>query len=81
MKALRLDGISRRAWLMLVALLAVFLVAPLIVNDYLLTVLILIFYFAYTMTIGLIGIYLLNMLGLMVSESEITALRLSCGAM
>ncbi len=47
MKSLSLNGVSRRVWIMLAALLAVFLVVPLVVNDYLLTILILIFYFAY----------------------------------
>jgi branched-chain amino acid transport system permease protein len=48
MKAFGLDGIPARAWALLLIALAVFLVAPLVVNDYLLTILILIFYFAYT---------------------------------
>ena len=48
MKALALDTLSRRALALLaVAFLAV-LVAPFFVNDYLLTILIVIFYFAYT---------------------------------
>jgi branched-chain amino acid transport system permease protein len=47
MRAL-LDGVSRRAWTGLIAALAVFLILPLVVGDYLLTLLILIFYFAYT---------------------------------
>jgi branched-chain amino acid transport system permease protein len=42
------DGVSRRTWLLLAALLVAFLVAPLFAGDYLLTVLILILYFAYT---------------------------------
>ena len=42
------DGLSRRTVILLAALLAAFLVAPWIANDYLLTVLILILYFAYT---------------------------------
>ena len=41
------NGVSRRAALLLVALLAVLIAAPFLVNDYLLTVLILILYFAY----------------------------------
>ena len=41
-------GVSRRAAILLAALLAVLLAAPWIVNDYLLTVLIIILYFAYT---------------------------------
>jgi branched-chain amino acid transport system permease protein len=48
MSALQLGKLPRRAWVVLAALLAAFLIAPLVVNDYLLTVLILIFYFAYT---------------------------------
>ena len=48
MKSLGLDGIPARAWVLLLIALAVFLIAPLVVNDYLLTILILIFYFAYT---------------------------------
>jgi branched-chain amino acid transport system permease protein len=40
-------GVSRRAAALLVALLAALLAAPWIVNDYLLTVLIIILYFAY----------------------------------
>ncbi len=43
-----LEGVSRRAWIMFAVLLALLLIAPLVVDDYLLTVLILIFYFAYT---------------------------------
>jgi branched-chain amino acid transport system permease protein len=43
-----LDGVSRRAALLLAAVLAALSVAPLFVNDYLLTVLIIILYFAYT---------------------------------
>jgi branched-chain amino acid transport system permease protein len=42
------EGVSRRALVLLAAVLAVFLAAPWVVNDYLLTVLILILYFAYT---------------------------------
>ena len=42
------DGLSRRTILLLAALLAALLVAPWIVNDYLITVLILILYLAYT---------------------------------
>ena len=48
MKGLGLDGIPVRAWILLAVALAVFLAAPFLVNDYLLTILILIFYFAYT---------------------------------
>jgi len=40
-------GISRRGAALLAALFAVFLAAPWVVNDYLLTVLIIILYFAY----------------------------------
>ena len=40
-------GLSRRGAILLAALFVVLLAAPLFVNDYLLTVLILIFYFAY----------------------------------
>jgi branched-chain amino acid transport system permease protein len=43
-----LDGVSRRAGLLLAAVLAALSIAPLFVNDYLLTVLIIILYFAYT---------------------------------
>src|SRR5689334_11712701 len=42
-----LEGVSRRALLMLAALLIVLIAAPLFAGDYLLTVLILILYFAY----------------------------------
>ncbi len=42
------DGLSRRTILLLAALLAALVVAPWIVNDYLITVLILILYLAYT---------------------------------
>jgi branched-chain amino acid transport system permease protein len=42
-----IDGVSRRALLLLAALLAALIVAPLVAGDYLLTVLILILYFAY----------------------------------
>ncbi len=42
------DGLSRRTIVLLAALLAALLVAPWIVNDYLITVLILILYLAYT---------------------------------
>jgi branched-chain amino acid transport system permease protein len=42
------DGLSRRSVIFLAVLLAAFLVAPWVANDYLLTVLILILYFAYT---------------------------------
>jgi branched-chain amino acid transport system permease protein len=48
MTMLQLGMLPRRARVALVVLLAAFLLAPLVVNDYLLTVLILIFYFAYT---------------------------------
>ncbi len=40
-------GVSRRSAVALAVLLAAFLIAPLVVNDYLLTILILILYFAY----------------------------------
>jgi branched-chain amino acid transport system permease protein len=43
-----LDGVPWRVRILLLALLIGFLIAPLLVNDYLLTVLILILYFAYT---------------------------------
>jgi branched-chain amino acid transport system permease protein len=42
-----IKGVSRRALLLLAALLAVLVAAPFFVNDYLLTILILILYFAY----------------------------------
>jgi branched-chain amino acid transport system permease protein len=42
------EGVPRRALVLLAVALAAFLLAPLVVNDYLLTMLILIFYFAYT---------------------------------
>jgi len=42
------EGVSPRAAVLLAALLAALLLAPFIVNDYLLTVLIIILYFAYT---------------------------------
>jgi branched-chain amino acid transport system permease protein len=42
------EGVPRRGWILLAALLIALLVAPRFVNDYLLTVLILILYFAYT---------------------------------
>jgi branched-chain amino acid transport system permease protein len=42
------DGVTRRSVVLLAALLAVLLVAPWLANDYLLTVLIVIFYLAYT---------------------------------
>jgi len=42
------EGVQLRALIMLAALLALFLAAPLFASDYLLTMLILIFYFAYT---------------------------------
>ena len=48
MRDLLLGGVPRRAWILLAVALAVFLVAPFLVNDYLLTILILILYFAYT---------------------------------
>ena len=41
------DGVPRRTLLLLGVLAAIFVVAPLVVGDYLLTVLILILYFAY----------------------------------
>jgi branched-chain amino acid transport system permease protein len=47
MRALLLDGVPMRVWLMLAAVLALFVAAPLFLNDYLLTILILILYFAY----------------------------------
>ena len=43
-----LGGISRRGWMLMLAVLATFLAAPWFANDYLLTVLILILYYAYT---------------------------------
>jgi branched-chain amino acid transport system permease protein len=43
-----LHGVSRRALVLLAAVLAVLIVAPAFANDYILTVLILILYFAYT---------------------------------
>src|SRR5262249_58837443 len=42
-----LEGVSRRALMLLSGLLTVLLLLPLIVNDYLITVLILLFYFAF----------------------------------
>jgi branched-chain amino acid transport system permease protein len=42
------DGLPRRTMIVLAVLLAAFVIAPWIVNDYLLTVLIVILYFAYT---------------------------------
>ena len=42
------QGVPRRGWILLAVLLIALLVAPRFVNDYLLTVLILILYFAYT---------------------------------
>jgi branched-chain amino acid transport system permease protein len=48
MKRLLFEGVSRPAWILLLAMLAALLVAPAFVNDYLLTILILILYFAYT---------------------------------
>jgi branched-chain amino acid transport system permease protein len=42
------DGVTRRSLLLLAALLAVLVIAPWLVNDYLITVLIVIFYLAYT---------------------------------
>ena len=42
-----LDGVPRRALVLLGVLLAAFLAAPWFANDYVLTVLILILYFAY----------------------------------
>jgi branched-chain amino acid transport system permease protein len=47
MKALLFDGVPRRIWIILAVLLALFVAAPFVVNDYLLTILILILYFAY----------------------------------
>jgi branched-chain amino acid transport system permease protein len=47
MRRLLFDGVPAHGWALLAAILAAALAAPLIVNDYLLTVLILIFYFAY----------------------------------
>jgi branched-chain amino acid transport system permease protein len=47
MRRLLLDGIAIRVWVMLAAALVAFLAAPALLNDYLLTVLILILYFAY----------------------------------
>jgi branched-chain amino acid transport system permease protein len=43
-----LGGVSRRGWMLMLATLALFLAAPWFANDYLLTVLILILYYAYT---------------------------------
>ena len=48
MRRLLFDGVPVRVWAMLGVVLAVLLAAPFVVNDYLLTVLILILYFAYT---------------------------------
>ncbi|HEX4407625.1 MAG TPA: branched-chain amino acid ABC transporter permease [Xanthobacteraceae bacterium] len=42
------DDTPRRVWILLVALLAAFIVAPWLINDYLVTVLIVILYLAYT---------------------------------
>ena len=42
------QGVPKRGWILLAVLLIALLVAPRFVNDYLLTVLILILYFAYT---------------------------------
>ena len=42
------DGVTRRSLVLLAALLAVLLIAPWLVNDYLLTVLIVALYLAYT---------------------------------
>ena len=42
------NGVSARSWVLIAALLAALLAAPYFANDYLLTVLILILYFAYT---------------------------------
>ena len=47
MKALLFDGVPRRIWIILAVLLALLVAAPFVVNDYLLTILILILYFAY----------------------------------
>jgi branched-chain amino acid transport system permease protein len=43
-----LDGVPRRALVLLALLLAAFVAAPWFANDYVLTILILILYFAYT---------------------------------
>ncbi len=43
-----IEGVPRRALILLAVLLAFFIAAPLFANDYLLTILILILYFAYT---------------------------------
>ena len=43
-----LGGATRRGWVLMLAVLATFLAAPWFANDYLLTVLILILYYAYT---------------------------------
>ena len=48
MRALLFDGVPRRVWIALGVALAVFVLAPAVVNDYWLTILILILYFAYT---------------------------------
>lgn len=48
MKGALFDGVSRRALILLAVLLAALLIAPALLNDYLVTVLILILYFAYT---------------------------------
>ena len=47
MKKLLFDGIPLHGWLMLAVTAAVLLVLPFFANDYLITVLVLIFYFAY----------------------------------
>jgi branched-chain amino acid transport system permease protein len=47
MTRLLLAGISTRAWVLLILIAAAFVAAPYVVSDYLLTVLIIIFYFAY----------------------------------
>jgi branched-chain amino acid transport system permease protein len=47
MRKLLVDGVPGRGWLMLAVVTALLFAAPYFVNDYLITVLILIFYFAY----------------------------------
>jgi branched-chain amino acid transport system permease protein len=48
MRSALFDGVSRRALVMLAVLFAALVIAPAVLNDYLVTVLILILYFAYT---------------------------------
>jgi branched-chain amino acid transport system permease protein len=48
MRSLLFDGVPRRVWITLAAALAAFVAAPAVLNDYLLSILILILYFAYT---------------------------------